>query len=145
MISSQKLIANENKLLITDNSTTKSAITSDSFLGQLSTIMADDQVRKFFTSYFKTWSDARPALMLLQTYVAIDEAYAQEYNGNRLSSEKIAAIVREMVANSECRQLLAQAMNEFTTTNNEKFIEAYQKVALRKKQLHDSNAEIQSE
>jgi len=128
----KKLLANENRLLIDTNATPKSPISANSYLGQLSQVMEDVQVRNFFKSYFSTWEDARPTMMLLQTFLAIDEAYAQECNGKRLPSEKIVAIVREMMANSECRELLAKAMTEFSSYPHQKFIEAYQKVALQK-------------
>lgn len=117
--------------------TPKAPITADSFLGQLAVVMADDQVKTFFADYFSTWIDTKSALMMIQTYVAIDEAYSKEY-GKRLSSDKIVAIVREMICDKECRLLLVQAMAEYTSNYNEKFVEAYQKVALKKIETNES-------
>lgn len=118
--------------------TPKAPITADSFLGQLAVVMADDQVKTFFADYFSTWIDTKSALMMIQTYVAIDEAYSKEY-GKRLSSDKIVAIVREMICDKDCRLLLVQAMAEYTSNYNEKFVEAYQKVALKKIETNESN------
>ena len=105
------------------------------FLDRLGEIMKDQRVRAFFDDYFSTWTDAKTALMFMQAYVSIDEAYAAQSGGERLGNEQILVIVREMMANSECRRMLMEAMKQYTGESNAKFLDAYRQMYVAHKQL----------
>lgn len=100
------------------------------FLQRLAIIMADDGVKTFFRDYFSTWSDTKAALMLMQTYVAIDDAYVREF-GTRLPSEQIAGYVREIVGDKECRQAIVAAMSHYTSEAEVGFLQAYNRIAAK--------------
>lgn len=102
---------------------------ADGFMQRMAQIMAEESVKNFFRDYFSNWSDARAALMLLQTYIAIDDAYNQQTNGKRMQSDEIAAIVREMVKDGECRKLLVEAMSQFSNGSEQKFLSAYRRIS----------------
>lgn len=101
----------------------------DGFMDRMAQIMAEEPVKNFFRDYFSTWSDARAALMLLQTYIVIDDEYRRQTNGKSMPSDEIAAIVREMVRDSECRKLLVDAMTQFSNGNEQKFLSAYRRIS----------------
>ena len=121
---STNLVVEKNQVTVPNNAQQK----AEGFMQRMAVVMADENVKSFFRDYFSTWSDARAALMLLQTYIVIDEAYLQK-TGTRMSSEQISAVVREMVSDKECRKILVDAMSQFSSGTEQKFLSAYRKIA----------------
>ncbi len=115
---------------ITDEPTRKeNNAKQNGFLSRLQDIMTDEKVETFFKDYFSTWSDTKAALMLMQTYVSIDDSYFAQV-GQRMPPEQIVVIVRKMIGDADCRKILVEAMNQYTTDSDSKFLEAYKQVSL---------------
>lgn len=121
---------NEQSLTVPKNSLEK----TEGFLSRMADVLSDDKVKAFFRDYFSTWTDAKTALMMMHTFVVIDEGYFQS-SGKRLSSSELSEMVRQVVADRDCRPILVEAMKEFMHGGEEKFYSTFQRIAAPKKVL----------
>lgn len=92
----------------------------DDGMDRLADVMSDSAVRSFFHDFFGTWSDAKAALLMMYVYVSIDEEYAKQ-TGERMTPTDVAAIMRKMFANSQCRHVLVDAMADFMDARTAQF------------------------
>lgn len=97
------------------------------FFERMAEVLADEKVKMFFSDYFSTWTDAQSALMMMQTYIVIDQGYF-EHTGKRLESNQIATVVKSVIMDRNLRPLLVEAMKEFMSGQQGKFISAFQKI-----------------
>ncbi len=111
---------------------------AEGFLPRLAEIFSDDKVKSFFQDYFSTWTDAQTALMMMHTFVIIDEGYYKQH-GVRLKNEDVCAIVRKAMTDRNCRPVLVEAMKEFVQEGNQKFFNTFQRLlepAIEMKSIH---------
>lgn len=118
---------NEQDLVVSRHES-KTLTKNDGFLSRMADVLNDEKVKYFFKDYFSTWSDAKTALMLMHTYVMIDEGYYQMHH-RRLSSSEISTIVKYVVSDRNYRPMLVDAMQNFVSGSDEKFFGAFKQIA----------------
>lgn len=96
-------------------------------------------MRNFFADHFSSWDDARAALMIIKTFVFVDDVSFKE-TGVRLESSEICEIVKRMFRNHDCRTILVNAMTKFMDGSNEQFCTAYQIIQGEPKMIESSES-----
>jgi hypothetical protein len=97
--------------------TTKS---DNPFMDQIGYLMDDAVFRRFFREYFSEWSDARAVIMLLQTYVFIDDEHFKRTQ-TRLTSDQIIHILKCVMNSSQHRKIIVEGMKNYLD-NDQRFL-----------------------
>ena len=114
------------KILITTTKDSELNEEPSDFMEKLGKIMSDSHFKKFFKDYFNDWTDVKTAVMLMKTYAFLDEEY-QERTGHHMDPKELVEVLRKMMKDSECRQLIVREMSEYTEEKH-KFLEYYHKI-----------------
>jgi len=83
------------------------------FMEKMAQLMTKPDFRVFFQEYFQNWSDIKASLMMMKTYAFIDDEYTKKSGGDKLESDIILAIMKNMILNADCRRLLVDEMDNF--------------------------------
>ena len=100
-------------------------------------IMDDPKFRHFFNEYFTDWSDIKVMLMIMKTYIFIDDEYFTRTK-TRLSSDEIVTIIRRIMNNTELRKYMIDSLNDFID-HDRTFTEAYRKLLINNDLITNKN------
>ena len=112
----------EQNLLIRPGNSVKNS----GFFEKLGELMENETFRGFINDYFSTWDDSKASTMLLQHYILIDDEYYRR-TGRHLETSQIVNIMKEIVMNGKCRQLMVTSINKFFEEGNQEIREIYEK------------------
>ena len=87
------------------------------FLLELSHLMNNSEFRTFFDKYFNDWDEIKAVLMFMKTYQFIDHEYKKYFNISP-TPEKMSIILKDMMNNNECRNVLVKSMDNFINNDN---------------------------
>ena len=82
-------------------------------------MMNDPKMRSFFDEFFSDWDDIKTTIMIMKAYQVIDikikelETESTKSITIDMRRKMMIGMIKEMIANSECRQELVKNMNQF--------------------------------
>lgn len=93
------------------------------FLNKLCKVMENEDFRNFFHKYLDGWDDIKTSIMFMKLYACVDNEYYNK-NGNKLESDKIVEIIKEMISDKDCRKIIIDEMTNFMQ-DDKKILEFY--------------------
>ena len=99
----------------------------DTFLDRLGKIMDNPDFRTFHSRYLKNWSDHKAAMMMMNTFVLIDESYTKK-TGQKLNSDQIIFLLKKTMEHSQSRGIIVDSMSRFIKEEVDEFEESFQQV-----------------
>jgi len=91
------------------------------FLDKLRKVMENEEFRTFFHKYLDGWDDIRTSIMFMKLYACVEQEYYAR-NGSKLESDKIVAIIREMISDTDCRKIIMDEMKDFMQANTNLYL-----------------------
>jgi hypothetical protein len=101
----------------------KKNLNNNRFFQFIDLIMGDPKLRSYIDEFFGDWDETKTVIMIMKTYQVIEiELKNRELKYGKLFNNEdrrklIIGLIKEILANGECRQELIKNMNIFMNCN----------------------------
>ena len=103
----------------------KKALIENRFFQFLDTIMSDSKTRSYIDEFFGNWDEIKTVMMFIKVYQVVDNQITNKdtkFTNSETRRSFIIGIVKELIADSKCRQEIIANMarfmeNDFTECN----------------------------
>lgn len=118
IVKSITVTSNTNNLISSGEKNLK----NNRFFQFIDVMMNDPKMRSFFDEFFSDWDDIKTTIMIMKAYQVIDikikelETESSKSITVDMRRKMMIGIIKEMIADSECRQELVKNMNQFMGT-----------------------------